>query len=285
MSRSEQERRRMRRYRFDAQRLASTVSLFPRTIANNLWVAFHGTDLRNADSIEATGFVPTASIVSLEDALRVARVYEAMDWFGTREGGYVALRSFSLNVDWKIPGSSPIYFAEVDTRAILHASRDFSGGEKVMGVLRSILDLQRYAESHEIRRKHSELQVRRQEDGVIAEWKSVDLEWLSAELVALNEIYSRCNELQRTFSGGVVYAVEFGERDLPRMSYSRNGIASLNTIPADRIIAKVELPPDLVEPWADNSRRIVKMLTANSGIFAALRRREVQDSESDKSEP
>src|ERR1700730_4493642 len=139
---------------FSSDRLAGTDRLFSDVIESDLWIMFHGTSGFNAKSIERDGFAFRSDYVTHEQIKRVTDLYETMKWVGESGGGYPVLKPFSLAHDYLGGGNGLTFFAETSRRALLYATRDFAGGEKLRSLRIAFRDLEAYLGQSEFRRRH-----------------------------------------------------------------------------------------------------------------------------------
>ncbi|MBX3472867.1 MAG: hypothetical protein KF754_00600 [Planctomycetes bacterium] len=242
-------------FQFEADRIQKGRMLFPVAIERDGWVIFHGTSAGHAASIEQHGFDPKRTAVRVEDVRRVVAIYQKLRWAGRDTGGFAVLKPFSLESDFRHGDTSPIFFAETSMRALLYASRDFAGGEKVRALRRALADLDLLMADPQFRQERVDYHhAERQElerlgahPASLVEVKDVDLNWLSAELSALSDVREMVEKLGTADHPGVVYALRVCSEDVASLGYCGSmGIRTSSVIPASRIIGKVLVPPDYV---------------------------------------
>ena len=139
---------------FDPDRVATRQRLFSDEIDTDEWIMFHGTSGFNAERIERDGFISLPGTSLYEQMQRVAAVFKNMNWCGESGGGYSVLKAFSLDHDFSERGRSPLFFAETSVRALLYASRNFAGGEKLRALRISFDDLESYLRDQNVRERH-----------------------------------------------------------------------------------------------------------------------------------
>lgn len=253
--------------------------LFCDTLEDDPWVVFHGTSSENGTAIEFQGLGYDNNILSKEDLQLIVAVFEAMKWCGNDTSGYAVLASFSAS-DFADSASSPIFLAESSVRALLYATREFAGGEKIRGVRKALVDLERYITDESIRNTHM-AQMQGEYDHLIAleanpdlielaKPKPVDLDWLAVKLSELQSIQTKAIATLNNFQGGIVFALRLEESDLIEMSYSSSmGIKARMRIPPERIESRVHIPMDFVySPLGikgDFERRMMRMQSGAVG--------------------
>lgn len=139
---------------FDPDRIAAVGRLFSDKIDTDPWIMFHGTSQFSSDSIERDGFKYTADLISRNQIQRVANIFETMKWAGEGGGGYPVLKPFSIDHDFRANEHGLLFFAETSLRALLYASRDFAGGEKLRALRIAFSDLDSYLRQPEVRERH-----------------------------------------------------------------------------------------------------------------------------------
>ena len=262
---------------FDLQRLRKDFLLFPDQFENDPWVMYHGTSGFNADSIERDGFGSGTAGDLRVGMERIARAFETLNWRGLDGSSYAVLKPFSLSCDFGESDVNPVYFAETSRRAVLYASRDFAGGEKLRTVRRCLEQLSQYAERTDIRQEHHEqlndeyCRFAEAGNGATVPATDVDLCWLEDELALLKRDFAAAFEADLQHSHGVVYAVRANESDLKHLKLSAMGIKSEATIPPERIVGKVIIPADYVEHRPGRCiEEIKRLLSFSTGIYKAL---------------
>lgn len=266
---------------FDPNRIATDVQLFCSEIDHDPWVMFHGTSGFNADAIEREGFRPQLNMVSREELQRVASVYEAMKWAGESWGGLPVLKPFSLDHDLRDP-TGLLFFAETSLRALLYATLDFAGGEKLRALRFAFADLDSYLREPAVRERH--------ETKMLANFRSligmnahpsmietarpvkVDLDWLRAQMDALANIRWVADDAERRHDHGIVYAVKMTPDDLQGLQWNSSmGIEATTTIPASKMLAKIAVPRDYsCNLFADCGDEYIRRQSA--GLIPALAR-------------
>lgn len=203
-----------------------------------------------------------------------------MAWLGEDHGGYMVLKAYSLGHDMRDSKRSIVFFAETGNRAILYASRNFAGGEKLRALRKCFADLQNYLDDAGLRERHwSGMQARRDEmhsmgvpegaDGNPS--PEIDLAWLRRELARHSEIRDTAESASEQFENGVVYAVRMMPDDLPELKWNNAmGIEALQTIPPSRIIGKVLAPKDL-DLNGHVSRGMAEVVRCGCELIRALR--------------
>jgi hypothetical protein len=265
---------------FDANRVTASGRLFHTEIDDDSWVMFHGTSGFNAESIECRGFLSRTENVSREHLNRVAAIYEAMKWGGENGGGYAILKHFSRDHDLADCGRRLVFFAETSLRALLYATHDFSGGEKLRALRIAIKELESYLNQPDVCERH-EAKMSKNFQTLIrlnahpseieaAKPVMVDLAWLHTELASLADIRSLAEDAYQRHDHGVVYALRMSPSDTEGLSWhSSMGFEAITPIPASKIVAKIAVPTDYVPNlFADAGRKFLSRM--NSGLLAAL---------------
>ena len=266
---------------FDSDRIASLGFLFSDEAESDPWVLFHGTSGFNSEAIETQGFSSLHQPVSAEDIRRVIDLYGRTKWCGESGGGFIVLSPFSLDYDLRDERRSPLFFAETSLRALLYASRDFAGGEKLRALRIAFRDLDDYLADAHVRDRHSAL-MRAQFDALrrldappstieAARPIEIDLDWLRHEVTGMADLRRTADEAWWRHDHGVVYALRMTTDDLADMCWnSFMGIEVTATISSARIVEKVVVPPDYaVDVFRDNGEHFLRR--QNSGLLAALR--------------
>ena len=202
---------------------------------------------------------------------------------GHAPGGYAVLRPFCLDHDFRNPDESILFFAETSMRALLFATRDFAGGEKLRALRHAFKDLGLYLADQGVREQHrarmekefNELAALNAPPHIIDPVRpvEVDLEWLKRELSDMSDILSLAEDVFHRHEYGVVYALHMSRDDVDYLH--RNGCMGIETstrIPTSKIVGKVIVPvgykhPGLGSTFEDFERRRI------SGIMAALSNR------------
>jgi hypothetical protein len=268
-------------FQLDTACVEGSRRLFPDEIDSNEWVMFHGTSGFNAASIERDGFDSTHGVVSPSQIRRVIEVFQKMKWCGDDGGGYPVLKPFSLDHDFQGTDRSLLFFAETSTRALLYATRDHSGGEKLRALRHAFKDLESYLSDPSRREQHHdylsvsyhalfEVNAHPREIEAVRPVE-IDLAWLGQELEDLSDIRRFADDALQRHDHGVVYALRMTPDDVGRLSWNRSMGIEVNTrILPPSIVGKVIVPPDYVmnqhsRTGADLLRRL------DRGLLAALR--------------
>jgi hypothetical protein len=277
----------MKIFPFDENLSNNTFTLFPEEIENDPWVMYHGTSSFNQESIELDGFAFGAGFVSRDEIQKVVDIYDKMKWCGLNGSSLAVLKPFSLMHDFGDSESSPVYFAETSKRAVLYASRDFAGGEKMRALRHSIHQLQRYLDEPEVRQAHwknmkSEYDFLVNNNGLNPEASrpvDVDLTWLSSQLSLLSDLRDLTFGTLECHSFGVVYAVKIDASDLDALElHNTMGIKSSGRIAPSKIVGKVAVPRDYIHHSAERcSEELEKLWAFTTGIYAILSQRKATD--------
>jgi hypothetical protein len=251
--------------------------LFPEEIVADPWIAFHGTSGSRADAIEISGLEWPGDVVCRDDVQRVVGIFRAMNWSGLSLGGLPVLEPFSLNHDFRVGATKPIYLAEYSMRALTFATSDFAGGETCRALRYALGDLKSYLDSEEVRVAHARGRGRRW-DGPDGEQKGVDIDWLRAECAQLSNVREICERAKTEHQFGVVYAVRFGPSDLGQLVLTEAmGIESRDKIHRSKLVAKVLIPENAAVPFDvhENVRdRYLERLSDSRCLLGKLRHRE-----------
>ncbi len=270
-------------FELNVSRVNEGEVLFPQNIESDDWVIYHGTSGFNSAAIENQGFGTAAVAVNEGSMRRVVEIYKRMKWDGISGGGLGVLEPFSLGHDITAEGKRITFFAERSRRALLYASLDFAGGEKLRAMRVALSELDTYLNDASLRQYHADQMSSQYEDletlNACAETLDavrpveVDLEWLRNELVELRLEHEVAFNAAERHREGVVYAIKMLPQDVAELVYNGfMGIETTATIPASRIIAKVIVPRDF--------RPINKGLTAtdierlNKGLIKELKEKQ-----------
>ncbi|MDX0488814.1 hypothetical protein GOC53_00765 [Sinorhizobium medicae] len=265
---------------FDPNRVSTSGSVFPDEIEADPWIMFHGSSQYNSESIERDGFGFNGNVVSRDEVERVVAVFEKMKWVGENTAGYPALKPFCAEYDFRLGERSLLFFAETSLRALLYATPDFAGGEKLRALRYALRDLNSYLHNAQLREKHQismeasfrSLTFLNAHPSMLEEKRPVvvDLEWLRDELAGMQHIYEAARHALQRHDGGVVYALRVAPIDLEGLR--RNGVMGIEAdrpIPASKIISKVIVPSDYEINWnADNNDRYLARMSI--GLLSAL---------------
>lgn len=228
---------------------------FPSEIADDPWVIFHGTSSRSAAGIEEHGFLPSVSNRYSKEILHIKSIYENMDWVGEDPGGFCVLSPYSAGFDLRMGDETGLlFFSDTFDSSLLYASSDFSGGEKVRAIRKSMSDLYRYLEHEELRERHMQSRRRNIESLTrlnahpkeLAKIRStpVDLSWLEEQLGLVSAILSEVNSFTES-QHSVVYALRMDHEDLPKFEHGGSmGICTRFPISLKKIVAKMIVPSD-----------------------------------------
>jgi hypothetical protein len=239
--------------KFDQSRVSNLHRLFSDEIDSDPWIMFHGTSGYNADSIERDGFVFRPDIISQEQIQRVTSIYERMKWGGESGGGYFVLKGFSLDYDFLRGGL--LFFAETSLRALLYATRDFSGGERLRALRIAFCDLDAYLGQGDVRQRHQELMHANfrhlhrlnAHASMIDQARPVDvnLDRLRKEIASLKDVRQLAELAYQRHDHCVVYALGMTPDTLEGLQWnSFMGIESATPISLTKIVAKVVIPPE-----------------------------------------
>ncbi|WP_210546581.1 hypothetical protein [Rhodoferax sp. PAMC 29310] len=266
---------------FDLNRVA-LGRLFSDKFEEDPWIVFHGTSCENGNAIERQGLSYDRNNFTKEDLRSIVDVFNVMNWSGGDTGGFAVLASFSES-DFADSESSPTFLTEISTRALLYATREFAGGEKLRSVRRALVDLSRYVTDDSIRGEHmSQMQVEfnylrsmnsHPDQIERSRPKTVDLCWLSKRLSELQPVQKKAALALDSQQGGIVFALKLHESDLLAMTYdSAMGIKARAPISPDRIVSKVNIPTDFIY----DSLRIKNdfdlfTMKARSGVVGGIR--------------
>jgi hypothetical protein len=243
----------MKIFKFDAGRAAEPGRLFDDGIEEDPWVMYHGTSAFNGPTIERDGFRSPAESMPRGAVEQVTRIFEQMRWKSSR--GYMVLRDYSLGHNIPMSGCGRIFFAETSLRGLLYARREFAGGETCFALRKAFVDLQSYLDDSSVRESHDAYLAMRYKslrrnnahqselDKVMP--ASVELDWLRAQLDAVEPIRTLATDAFHRHNGGTVYAVKVQPEDVARFSWHREmGISTDRPVSADRILARVDTPSD-----------------------------------------
>lgn len=240
----------IRVHRLSLCRVGANRRLFADEIDSDEWVIFHGTSGFNAESIERNGFDPMSVVVSFDQIRRVVALFKRLNWCEGDPGGYAILMSFSLKYDFQASDRSPLFLAETSMRALLYATRDFSGGEKLRSLRRAFDDLNSYLNDPRVREQHgASLEASYNEmhlmgfDAPLPE--EVDLDLLREDLADLSDVRRIANDALLRHDHGVVYALRFREDDVENLRWNPSmGIEATARIAPATIVGKVIVPAD-----------------------------------------
>ncbi len=271
-------------YEFDAELLNEKVQLFPDEIENDPWVVFHGTSSIFESEIDDHGFQWKPSIVTKKEVSHVVDIFTKMNWSGKDGGGLPILKPFSLESDFALGNTKPIYFASTSYRALLYSTHEFSCGETARALRKSIQDLEDYLKDKNIRDADMEYKMMEYNKLVSLNAKvgmrpiEVDLNWLEAELKKLSELKNRCINAYKQSSHGVVYAVKFTQEDICDNNNFDNhpsrGLRVFSKVPKEKIVGKISISSTLEYPSLYDKKRIT--VSQENGIIGNLNNRKKQ---------
>ena len=272
-------------FRFEKQMHLKNMPLFPEEIENDPWIIYHGTSCFNEEGIERDGFIWKAGNTPREVLSRVVDIFEKMQWAGLDSSSLAILKPYSLQHDFDERYVSPVYFAETSRRALLYATRDFAGGEKLRSLRKSFEHLQRYLDDPLIRQDHMQYLQHEydylERNGAYMPAYSkpvqVNLEWLSHELDTMEQISIAAKVAYDEHEYGVVYAIKLGQQDVEKLTYHNSmGIKATCCIDPGKIEAKAIVPGDFRLFSHGRSFEEVMMLESfSTGVYATLKRNEI----------
>lgn len=251
-------------YSFEIDRVEKFLCLFPDEIEENPWVMYHGTSGFNVSSIERDGFNTQSSAISRESIQRVADIFLQMKWFGTTTGGFGTLKAFSLGHDLAQSEKGPTFFAEASLRALLFATREFAGGEKMYALRQAFYDLKAYLNDPALRTEHWEKMCRTYEGLRIgnahpselskAAPVNVDLDWLERQLIDNQHAFKLAEDAFERHECGVVFALKMEPEDVESLTWHQPmGIKAERSVKSCRVIGRVDVPANL------DARRVVHL--------------------------
>lgn len=132
----------------------------PKDIANNPWIAYHGTSSTVESIIDQSGLAWQPNTYTREDVDHIVAIYDELDWLGLDGAGYQVLMPFSQGHDFDGRDKKAIYLANSAERALLFASQDFAGGETARAIRHALDDLSQYLHNPELRKIHREYRWR-----------------------------------------------------------------------------------------------------------------------------
>ena len=256
----------MQIFPFDRALVKECVQLFPDELCLDRFVVYHGTSGINEHQIDRQGLRWTPGVVTVEQVLRITRIFEQMGWHGGDSGaGYPVLKGFSTH---DCRGSTkPIFLAQSSYRAMLYACAEFAGGETARAMRAAIADLRLYRDSPDCREQHREYRLagereqRHLRDGRLpAEPPDVDLSWLDEQLATLAGVDAMLEDLRIGHRHGVVYAIRFGAGQTFLAASSAKGL-EIDHVPPERIVGKVRVPADCHWDAREDPHRIRALFT------------------------
>jgi hypothetical protein len=249
------------------------------SVENDPWVIFHGTSGFSSEAIEKHGFQFSSSAVPLNALQRVASIFGRIKWSGDNYGGYPVLKGFSLDYDYSSNVDSPVFFAETSQRALLYATEDFAGGEKLRALRIAFADLDAYTSDSELQTRHRNKMLKTfaqltrmnasAETLTAARPVDIDLDFLRQEVVAVEDVRKLAECAWTKFDYGVVYAVRVTIDDIDKLCCSFMGIEARTLIQPTRIIEKVIIPSGTdINCWLGDGLDLLNRL--DSGLLLAL---------------
>lgn len=247
-------------------------------------VYYHGTSSLAEGGIEREGFIWSENTCTLEEINSVTHVFDQLHWTGSHNEGFAVLRGFTQSdFDLGNGNSKGISFARTSARAMLYASKEWSGGETARALRLAFEDLDRYLEDPKFRQKQmqqswQELRSRfggiqmpkdckpkRPEELCFEHirnlWRfysgfprvkigvepvAFNTGWLHSELRELKPLRDRVCRLTAAYQYGVVYAVRFLAGDIANAVKRTNGELYLQQLlPSKGIIAKAIVPAEV----------------------------------------
>lgn len=237
---------------FDADAWDSGSDLFPLEISERPWVAYHGTTSTFAPAIEDHGFNVDHVIVPRPRLQELIAVFKRLEWRGWVRNPLSGLEWADDDGHISRDGAQRfVYFAESAPRAALYATRDFAGGELCRSIRNAFAELRSYLVDEKLREHHLDWFRLCEKDPAFT------LAWLAQEITRLEEMAHAPQKLADRHAWGVVYAVRFAPADQHFLSYDqRNGVKAAARLPADRIVARVIVPPEAEWRAGGDSRRL-----------------------------
>lgn len=266
---------------FDTQNFEITSKIFLDEIENDPWIMYHGTSCVNEQAIEHEGFMWKPANISRHKLQRVVNVFEKMNWYGTDSTSRTVLEPFSLSHDFNGSESSPIYFAETSKRALLYATRDFAGGEKLRSLRKSFEQLRKYLDDSQVRQDHmhnlqyeyDDLERKGAYMAAYPKPEPVDLIWLSQELSALEDVSCSAMSAFDRHAYGIVYAIKVDQQDIEHLTYHNTmGIKVTCCIAPGKIQAKTIVPGDLIlKAHGRSFEEVMKLENFTTGVYSSLK--------------
>jgi hypothetical protein len=140
-------------YTYTAAQSEAAECPFGDKYSKDLSVYYHGTSCHTEEAIDREGFAWNGNTYTLEEIESVNKVFDQLHWAGCHTGGFTVLGSFTMS-DFKHGRNvknKGISFAGMSDRAILHASKEWAGGETARALRFAFEDLCRYLEDPEFR--------------------------------------------------------------------------------------------------------------------------------------
>jgi hypothetical protein len=177
-------------------------------------------------------------------------------------------------------GKACYFFAETSLRALLYATRDFAGGEKLRALRIAFRDLESYLVQPDTRARHQEWMNKNFRTLTslnahplmldAARPVEVDLHWLRKEMASVETTRQFAESAYQGHDHGVVYAIRMTPDDLNGLSWNNSmGIEATTSIPFSKIVSKIVVPPDYeVNLFAGNGEEYLRRM--NLGLLPAL---------------
>lgn len=142
----------MKLYTYSAEQSKAAACPFCDEYTQDSSVYYHGTSSHAEKEIEKEGLIWKRNTYTLEEINSVTQVFEELYWAGSHTGGFAVLASFTQSdFDLGNGNSKGISFARGSGRAMLYASKEWSGGETARALRYAFEDLERYLEDAEFR--------------------------------------------------------------------------------------------------------------------------------------
>lgn len=140
------------------------MDFFPAEISSDPWILYHGTSGSYEKSIDSRGLNVDDAVITKSEIEAIVSIYDELIWAGTSGRGLPALKPYSLMANYRSGSTKPLFLGESPGHSALFASKDFAGGETVRSAQASIMDLQLYLDSEEVRLAHHALVERELRD-------------------------------------------------------------------------------------------------------------------------
>ena len=252
-------------YDFNISKVKNGECLFPKKISNNLWIVYHGTSSLSEDSIEQNGLNRNQSNYSKYDIQKIIDIYEKIDWTGIDQGGFMVLKSFTMNYDFKDSNKKSIFLAESSNRALLYATNDFAGGETARAIRKSIYDLQRYSKENSIRSNHMLYRIKEYKQSLnhlhsLPKPQEIDLDCLNRDIENVSEVFQRTENLYNTYKYGLIYAVKLSKNDVKDITYNNMGIVVNKNLNFNTLVGKIKVPKEYIYRRYNDRKKLEVML-------------------------
>jgi hypothetical protein len=224
-----------------------TLDFFPNEISSDPWILYHGTSSTYEQFIDTNGIDVNDAVITKSEIEAIVSIYDELIWAGTTGRSLLALKSYSLSANYGANKTKPVFLSESPRHSALFATKDFAGGETVRGAHASIMDLELYLESDEVKSAHHEIVRRELRDDPFSRYGRARLDgtaWLRTRVASLESIKLKCEAAIAGWTHGVIYAVRVVESDLPNISYYSPGHGARWdwTIPVSKIVGKAVVP-------------------------------------------